>query len=124
MLDDFRIRAPSPDAPLRTLSGGNQQKAVLARWFRLDPQLLLLDEPTQGVDAMARADIHALVHAHVERGNAALVVSSDLGELQALCDRVVVLRAGTVVSTLAGAELTETAMSRAAQVERTDSDGG
>ena len=124
VLDDFRIRAPRPTPRCAPSPGGNQQKAMLARWFRLDPQLLLLDEPTQGVDAMARADIHALVHAHVDRGNAALVVSSDLEELQALCDRVVVLRGGTVVATLAGAELTETAMSRATQVERTESDGG
>jgi ribose transport system ATP-binding protein len=93
----FAIRAPSVAAPLTTLSGGNQQKVVLARWLALAPRVLLLDEPTQGVDVGARADIHAHIRAAVDAGGAAIVVSSDVDELLALSDRVLVLAAGRIV---------------------------
>jgi ribose transport system ATP-binding protein len=93
----FAIRAPAVTAPLTTLSGGNQQKVVLARWLGLTPRVLLLDEPTQGVDVGARADIHGQIRAAVDAGGAAIVVSSDVDELLALSDRVLVLAAGRVV---------------------------
>ncbi|MFB4317224.1 sugar ABC transporter ATP-binding protein [Actinomadura sp. 21ATH] len=115
LMEPFAVRAASPDVAFGALSGGNQQKAVLARWFRLDPRLLLLDEPTQGVDAMARTEIHALVREHVTGGNAALVVSSDFEELEGLCDRVVVLRDGANVDELSGARSTEAAIAAATQ---------
>ncbi|MGP4025541.1 sugar ABC transporter ATP-binding protein [Actinomadura sp. 3N407] len=115
LMTDFGVRAASPDIAFHSLSGGNQQKAVLARWLRLDPRLMLLDEPTQGVDAVARAEIHDLVRAHVADGNAALVVSSDFEELEALCDRVLVLRDGAFTAELAGARLTEAAIAAATQ---------
>ncbi|WP_283135663.1 sugar ABC transporter ATP-binding protein [Rhizohabitans arisaemae] len=118
LMRTFDVRAASPDVPFATLSGGNQQKAVLARWLRLDPRLLLLDEPTQGVDAMARADLHAAIREHVAKGNAALVVSSDFEELEALCHRVVVIRDGSCVAELAGAELTEAAVAGLTQIDR------
>ncbi|MEO3790762.1 sugar ABC transporter ATP-binding protein [Nonomuraea sp. B10E15] len=111
----FGIRTATPNTPFAHLSGGNQQKAVLARWLRLDPRLLLLDEPTQGVDAMARADIHELIREHVARGNAALVVSSDFEELESLCHRVIVLRDGSPIAELTGPRLTEAAIAELTQ---------
>jgi ribose transport system ATP-binding protein len=106
LLHRFRITAPSVEAPLSSLSGGNQQKVILARWLRRDPLLLLLDEPTQGVDAMSRADIYAAVRAVAAGGCGVLVASSDPEELALLCDRVVVLRGGRAVADLNSAELT------------------
>ncbi len=88
----FGIRAPAVRAPLNVLSGGNQQKVVVARWLQRSPRLLLLDEPTQGVDVGARADIYAHIRtAVIEGGTAAIVVSSDFDELLILADRVLVL---------------------------------
>lgn len=94
----FRIKAPSGSVAMRTLSGGNQQKAILARWVRRDPILLLLDEPTQGVDVAARSDIYEAIRAVTRQGSAAVVVTSDLEELAAVVDRAVVLRDGRVVA--------------------------
>jgi ribose transport system ATP-binding protein len=105
LLDSFLITAESDRAPLRSLSGGNQQKVVLARWLRRRPRLLLLDEPTQGVDVAARAEIYELVHRAVAGGAAALIASSELEELARICDRVIVLRDGAAVAELRGAAL-------------------
>ena len=117
LMRQFHVKARSPDVPIRSLSGGNQQKAIMARWLRRDPRLLLLDEPSQGVDAAARAEIHDIIREHVDAGNAALVVSSDFAELVALCDRVVVLRDGCIDTTLAGADLTEANVSYSTQFD-------
>ncbi len=99
------LRPPNPERELRTLSGGNQQKVVLAKWLRNDPQLLILDEPTQGVDVGAKASIYDLVVDAAEDGRAVVVVSSDVKELAMICDRVIVLREGVLGSEIAGAEL-------------------
>ena len=95
------------DQPVGNLSGGNQQKVVLGRWLMTDPKLLILDEPTRGVDIGAKADVHARIHALAEKGVAILVISSDLPEVISLCDRVGVMRKGTYVGTLDRSELTE-----------------
>jgi len=100
------VRTSSPEAPFTSLSGGNQQKAVLARWLQREPTLLLLDEPTQGVDVMSRADIYATVREAAAGGTAVLVASSDLLELCTLCDRVLVLQDGRVTAHVTGAQLT------------------
>lgn len=115
----YGVKAASPDVVFTALSGGNQQKAVLARWFRASPRLLLLDEPTQGVDAAARADIHGYIREHVAAGNAAVVASSDFEELAELCGRVIILREGRTVAELTGAEVTESRLSQLAQQDRT-----
>jgi ribose transport system ATP-binding protein len=105
LVEEFGIKVSSVNREIQTLSGGNQQKVILARWLRRKPSLLLLDEPTQGVDVGARADIYQLVRGLVSDGAAALVVASDFEELAHVCDRVVVLRDGVSVDEVAGAEL-------------------
>ncbi|MEV0248836.1 sugar ABC transporter ATP-binding protein [Nocardia sp. NPDC050712] len=101
------IRPADPAHPVRELSGGNQQKAILARWLLDDSRVLLLDEPTRGVDVGARADVYAQIRRLAEQGVAVLLVSSDLPELLALSDRVLVLREGVVIHAAAAAELSE-----------------
>lgn len=104
-LDRYSVVAGSAHAPMTTLSGGNQQKVVLARWLRRDPRLLLLDEPTLGVDVGARADLHALIRRSAAAGGrAVLCVSSDVEELCALADRILVLHDGRLVDEVAGAD--------------------
>jgi len=105
LIGEFGIRTRGDRQTMSTLSGGNRQKVVLARWLSNEPTLLLLDEPSQGVDVGARAEIHRIVEHAVEHGAAAVVVSSDFEELCLLCDRVVVMRSGRVVAQLAGHEL-------------------
>jgi ribose transport system ATP-binding protein len=96
-ISTYGVRCRSPQMPVALLSGGNQQKVVLARWLTGEPRLLLLDEPTQGVDVGARAEIHRQVRAAAKRGCAVIVATSDADELLELSDRVVVLREGKVV---------------------------
>jgi ribose transport system ATP-binding protein len=95
-----RVRTATVDSVFAALSGGNQQKAILARWLRREPRLLLLDEPTQGVDVMSRTDIYDTIRRSAAAGCAVLVASSDFVELCALCDRVLVLRDGVVAAEL------------------------
>ena len=90
----FGIRTPSPDTEVGLLSGGNQQKVALARWLATSPSVLILDEPTQGVDVGAKAEIHALMRELVAGGLAIVMISSDLPEILAMSDRVLVMRRG------------------------------
>jgi ribose transport system ATP-binding protein len=99
-IDRFMIRALSGEQSLATLSGGNQQKVVLARWLRDKPRLLLLDEPTQGVDVHARDEIHGLLRRAAHAGTSIIAVSSDFDELARRCDRVLVMLRGRVVGEL------------------------
>ncbi|WP_214367015.1 sugar ABC transporter ATP-binding protein [Pseudonocardia sp. H11422] len=96
LLDEFDVKPRDPEREFRFFSGGNQQKGVIARCARLAPDVLLLDEPTQGVDVRARAQIHDSIRLLAERGTAVVVVSSDFGEVLDLADRVVVMRQGAV----------------------------
>lgn len=113
LLGKFNIKAVDPGQPPTALSGGNQQKMVLARWLRTNPKVLLLDNPTQGVDVGAREDIHGLVRAAAEHGAAVLIVSDDYDELARVSDSVVVLRDGQFTSHLYGSELTADRIARA-----------
>lgn len=113
LLETYRVRAASTELPIGLLSGGNQQKALLARWLRLDPRLLLLDEPTQGVDVGARAEIWHLVRRAADEGAAALAVLSDFEELVSVCDRVILIQRGRTVGELDCRGLTDSALEHA-----------
>jgi ribose transport system ATP-binding protein len=106
LITKFGIKAATGSAPLSSLSGGNQQKVIMARWMRRAPRVLLLDEPTQGVDVGARADIYDLVRGAVRDGLGVVVVTSDFEELATVAHRVLVLRRGRVAAEVSGADLT------------------
>jgi rhamnose transport system ATP-binding protein len=96
----FRVKAPSVETPVRNLSGGNQQKVSLARWLMTEPQVLILDEPTQGIDVGAKAEIYALINELAGRGLAILLISSELPEILGLSDRIAVMHQGTIAGVL------------------------
>ncbi|ASL46194.1 Ribose import ATP-binding protein RbsA [Burkholderia sp. AD24] len=104
-MTELAVKAPGASTPVKFLSGGNQQKVVFAKWNHPRPKLLLLDEPTVGVDVGAREEIYGVVHDAAQAGTGVLVVSSDLDELLRLCDRISIVADGSIVKTLARAEL-------------------
>jgi ribose transport system ATP-binding protein len=106
MIRDFRVVPPDPGAMLGTLSGGNQQKALLAKWFHTSPSVFILHEPTQGVDIGAKRQIFQLIREAADAGTSFVLASSEYEDLANLCDRVLVLRDGRVVSSLHGSALT------------------
>jgi ribose transport system permease protein/ribose transport system ATP-binding protein len=113
-LERLAVRTSSPEAPVTTLSGGNQQKVVFGRALMSEPAVLLCDEPTQGVDVGARAEIYRLLRGHAAEGKAIVVCSSDALELEGLCDRVVIMSRGHAVVSLGGDEVTEERITGAA----------
>ncbi|WP_136032660.1 sugar ABC transporter ATP-binding protein [Microbacterium sp. PF5] len=98
--DELRLKAAGVEQPISELSGGNQQKVLLARWIATEPKVVLLDDPTRGIDVGAKAEVHRVVRSLAERGIGVLVTSSETEELLALCDRLVVLSEGAVVGEL------------------------
>lgn len=107
LLSEMDVRGGSPYAPASTLSGGNQQKLVIGKWLALSPSILLLDEPTHGVDVGAKAEIYKLIRRLADEGIATLVISSDLPEILSLCDRILVMREGEISGDLSRAEATQ-----------------
>ena len=116
LVGELLIKIGGLDLPVSSLSGGNQQKVVLAKWLNTTPALLLLDEPTRGVDVGARADFYRIIDALVAEGMAVLMVSSELPEVLALSDRVLVMSGGRIVRELARDEATEEAVLGATDV--------
>ena len=114
LVDEFiarmAIKTTGPAQPIRELSGGNQQKVLLARWLCMKPRLLILDEPTRGIDVGAKAEIQRLIDTLANEGLGVLMISSEMEELVEGCDRVGVLRDGVSVANLAGANLTQAAL--------------
>ena len=108
----LRVRTPSVDAVVAGLSGGNQQKVVLAKWLAAKPQILILDEPTRGVDVGAKAEIHALIGQLAAAGTAILVISSELPEVLRLSERILVLRDGRLAGQLSRADATQESLLR------------
>jgi rhamnose transport system ATP-binding protein len=123
LLDSLRLRAGSYDQPVSTLSGGNQQKVLLARWLLTNPQVLLFDEPTKGIDVGAKGELYAVIGDLAERGLGIVVVSSYLPELLGLADRVLVLRDGAVAGELPGGASEEDVMRLASGAGVVSSDG-
>ncbi len=110
----LRVRTPSLNQQVRNLSGGNQQKVIIARWLALQPKVLILDEPTRGVDVGAKADIHALIRELAAQGMAILMISSELPEILAVSDRILVMREGRITAELNRAEATQDRIMQAA----------
>ncbi|GAG27171.1 unnamed protein product, partial [marine sediment metagenome] len=100
------IRATGPNQQVRYLSGGNQQKVVLAKWLLRNPRLLIMNDPTRGIDVAAKAEIYRLVRKLAAAGSAILFISSEVDELVGVCDRVLVMREGRLVAEFTGGELT------------------
>jgi ABC-type sugar transport system ATPase subunit len=119
-MESLGIKAYGPEAPGGSLSGGNQQKVALARWLATKPRLLILDEPTQGVDVGAKSEIHRIIRSLAARGLAVVMISSDLPEILGMSDRIAVLRGGRLVQTLAGAEASADAVMAAALRDQTE----
>ncbi|WP_086665978.1 sugar ABC transporter ATP-binding protein [Lentzea kentuckyensis] len=116
----LRIKVSSPEQKVAELSGGNQQKVLLARWLCTEPKILLLDEPTRGIDVGAKAEVQALIDELAREGLAVLLISSELDELLDGADRLVVLRDGEVAGELEGAQLTREHVLTAIAAEVTD----
>ncbi len=100
LAESLRIKMSSAEAPVASLSGGNQQKVVLAKWFHVDPDLIILDEPTRGVDVGAKTEIYGLIERMAAAGKAVLVISSEHQELFGLCDRILVMNEGRLMGEL------------------------
>ena len=118
MVEQLGIRTPGIDQPVRFLSGGNQQKVVIGRWLAIGPGVLLLDEPTRGVDIGAKEEIYKLIESFVREGMAVLFVSSEMEEILGLADRVAVMHEGRLTGILDRSELTEEAVMRLATATR------
>ena len=114
LADRLKVNPPQIERPLNAFSGGNQQKVVLGKWLLAKPQLLILDEPTRGVDVGAKADIHSIVGEFAANGGGVLMISSELPELLAVCDRIYVLHEGRVTAEIPRAEATEESVMHAA----------
>jgi ABC-type sugar transport system ATPase subunit len=111
LVEEFRrqlsIRMVSPDQPVGLLSGGNQQKVVLARWLALRPKLLIVDEPTRGIDVSSKVEVHNLLIEMAKAGIAVIVISSELPEILAISDRIVTMREGRVTGEIARGDATQ-----------------
>lgn len=104
-IDLLRIKTPSPEQAICNLSGGNQQKVLLARWMCMNPKLIILDEPTRGIDVGAKAEIQQLIQELSAAGISILMISSEISELERNCDRIIVMREGRKVGELKGEEI-------------------
>jgi len=113
-IDALSIRAQGPSQPVASLSGGNQQKVVIAKWLARNPGVLILDEPTKGIDVGAKAAVHAITSKFASAGNGVILISSELPEIVAMSDRVLVMRRGRLRGEFTGAAVSSEALLRAA----------
>lgn len=106
-ITNFSIKVASPNEKIKNLSGGNQQKVVIAKWITTGPAVLLIDEPTRGIDVGAKAEIYRIIRDLSEKGLSVIIVSSELSEVLAQCDRILVMKNGKIVSNLKAEEATK-----------------
>jgi ribose transport system ATP-binding protein len=110
MIRLLAIRTDGIDVPAGSLSGGNQQKLVIAKWLMVSPRIILLNDPTRGIDVGTKEEIYALLRKLADSGAAIVLYSTEYDELVGLCDRVIVLYDGAIKRTLVGSEITERAL--------------
>ena len=106
-IDRLKIKTPTPEQAICNLSGGNQQKVLLVRWMCMNPKLMILDEPTRGIDVGAKAEIEQLIQEFSKSGISVLMISSEIAELERNCDRIIVMREGRVIGELAGDQISQ-----------------
>jgi ribose transport system ATP-binding protein len=114
LVQQLKIRTPNLEQRVRNLSGGNQQKVVISRWLAVDPKILILDEPTRGIDVASKAEIHVLIDELAAKGVAILVISSELPEILGISDRILVMHEGRLVAELDRSEATQARVMQAA----------
>jgi ribose transport system ATP-binding protein len=117
LISEYTVKVPNGRSVMSSLSGGNQQKVVIARWLRTSPRLILLDEPTQGVDVGARAEIYNTLRTAARRGSAAILVASDFKELTQAVDRAIVLRNGQIVAELGPVDMSAHRLAQLSHVD-------
>lgn len=114
MAELFRVKTPTLNTKVENLSGGNQQKVVLSKWFLIHPKVLLLDEPTRGIDVGAKFEIYSHMTQLAKKGMAILMISSELPELIGMCDRIYVMCRGHLSGEVNGVEMTQTTIMKLA----------
>lgn len=105
--DSMNVKTPTLHTPIMSLSGGNQQKVILAKWMNLDPDILIADEPTRGIDVGAKKEIYQLLGQFAQRGKGILMISSELPELMGICDRIYIMSNGTITGVLDRADFSQ-----------------
>ena len=107
MKNDMGTKTPTIEQKVGNLSGGNQQKALLGKWMFTEPEILILDEPTRGIDVGAKYDIYCLINSMVEQGKSVIMISSEMPELLGMCDRIYVMNEGKILAELNAKEATQ-----------------
>ena len=107
MIEQMNIKSNSQEQPVNSLSGGNQQKIVVAKWLLTQPDIVFLDEPTRGIDVGAKFEIYQLIQELAKEGKAVLMISSEMPELLGMCDRIVVLKEGRLAGELLAQDATQ-----------------
>jgi putative multiple sugar transport system ATP-binding protein len=125
LAEEMHTKTPSIKQHVGNLSGGNQQKVLLSKWMFAEPEILILDEPTRGIDVGAKYEIYQIMNQMVEQGKAVIMISSELPELLGMCDRIYVMNEGKMVGEFDAKDATqEKIMSAILQSESTDTKGG
>ncbi|MBR2180403.1 MAG: sugar ABC transporter ATP-binding protein [Oscillospiraceae bacterium] len=107
MIKSLRIKTPTQDTKIRSLSGGNQQKVIFGRWLLTEPEILLLDEPTRGIDVGAKFEIYSVIGNLAANGKSVIMVSSEMPELLGVCDRILVMSGGRLAGEVNAKDATQ-----------------